>query len=42
MKNRFLVAILILLISVPAFGQLDRSIRPAGKAAPEIKSYIYF
>ena len=37
MKNRFFVVLLILLISVPSFAQLDRSIRPTGKAAPEIK-----
>lgn len=41
MKNRFLITILILLISVPVFGQLDRSIRPVGKAAPEIKIKDY-
>lgn len=41
MKNRFLVTILILLIATPVFGQLDRSIRPAGKAAPEIKINEY-
>ena len=37
MKNKFLVVLLILLISVPSFAQLDRSIRPAGKTAPEVK-----
>jgi len=41
MKNRFLVTILILLIATPVFGQLDRSIRPKGKAAPEIKIKEY-
>jgi len=37
MKNKFLLLFLICFISVPLFGQLDRSIVPGPGPAPEIK-----
>jgi len=37
MKNRILSVVLMLLLSIPAFGQLDRSIRPQPGPAPVIK-----
>ncbi len=37
MKNKILSVVLMLLFSIPAFGQLDRSVRPKPGPAPVIK-----